>query len=608
MDRNTITGFALLALLLIAYIAYNNYSQKQFEQKRVSDSLEYVRTHPVAPLDSTTIKKAAAVSQDSMLRNAGQDSSAQAALAPAFRHGSGQAFTLENKDIRLNFSSNGAFPNTALLKNYKTYGGDSLYFFNGPGNYLAAIIPNGNTQASTAEMSFTARQDGPQKIDFTADLGNGKRVDLLYSLPTEGYMMQCNIRLTGLPANTLPIQWSERARHTERDINTERQYAQIHYKYKGGDHDYNTVKADGIHKSPTEKPLNWVGFRSEYFTSALIADEGFTRTDINADHKGADSNIVAEQTTTTELPVKGDGTASLRWYIGPNHYKTLKHYEIGLDEMVPMGVGIFAFTRYINKWLILPVFDVLTSFISNYGLIIILMTIFIKLLTSFFTYKSYLSSAKMRVLKPELDELRKKIGDDQQKMGMEQMKLYRSAGVNPMGGCLPTLFMLPFLIAMYSFIPSAIDFRQQSFLWTHDLSTYDSIARLPFSFFDHISLFTLLMTASSLFLALYNRNMTPQDPNNPMMKYMPYVFPFVLLGVFNKMAAALTFYYFFSNLVTIAQQYIIQNFIIDEKKIHIQMKEARLKPATQSKWAAKLEEMQKSQQARVKNGGRPVKK
>ncbi len=290
----------------------------------------------------------------------------------------------------------------------------------------------------------------------------------------------------------------------------------------------------------------------------------------------------------------------MRWYIGPNHYQTLKNFDIGLDKMVPMGVGIFAFTRYINKWLIVPVFDIFTSFVSNYGLIIILLTIFIKLLTSFFTYKSYLSSAKMRVLKPELDELRAKIGDDQQKMGVEQMKLYREAGVNPMGGCLPTLFMLPFLMAMYSFIPSAIDFRQKSFLWAGDLSTYDSIARLPFSFFDHVSLFTLLMTASSLFLALYNRNMTPQDPNNPMMKYMPYIFPFVLLGVFNKMAAALTFYYFFSNVVTIAQQYIIQNFIINEEKIHRQIKEARLKPATPSKWAAKMEELQKTQADRMK--------
>jgi len=420
-------------------------------------------------------------------------------------------------------------------------------------------------------------------------------------------MMQCDVRLSGMPATTLPIRWNTRALHTERDVETERTNAQIHYKYKGKDHDYFTAKEEGIHKTPQDAAVNWIGFRTQYFTTALIADEGFTRTDITANTK-ADSSIVANFAATAELPIKGDGTATMRWYIGPNHYKTLKNYDIDLDEMVPMGVGIFAFTRYINKWLILPVFNILTGFVSNYGVIIMLLTVFIKLLTSFFTYKSYLSSAKMRVLKPELDELRAKIGDDQQKMGMEQMKLYRSAGVNPMGGCLPTLFMLPFLIAMYSFIPAAVEFRQKSFLWASDLSTYDSIASLPFSFFDHISLFTLLMTVSSLFLALYNRNMTPQDPNNPMMKYMPYIFPIVLLGVFNKMAAALTFYYFFSNLVTILQQYIIQNFIIDNDKLHRQMKEARLKPATPSKWQARIEEMQKAQADRGKGPQKPTKK
>jgi YidC/Oxa1 family membrane protein insertase len=527
--------------------------------------------------------------------------SLQATLAPALRSTPAQMVTLENKNVAIQFSTRGAFPTVARLKEYKTYGGRPLEFFNGPGNSFAAVLPAGAGPASTADLSFSPQQLGPQKVDFVADLGGGKRVDLIYTLLNEGYMMQCDVRLTGIPANSLPIRWDVAALHTERDINTERQNTQMHFKYKGGDHDYFTVKSEGVKKTPSDKPLHWMGLRNQYFTTALIADEGFSRPELTASYKPADSIISGQQTAVAELPIKGDGTGSMRWYIGPNRYKTLKQFDIGLDEMVPMGVGIFAFTRYVNKWLIVPVFDLLTSFITNYGLIIILLTIFIKLLTSFFTYKSYLSSAKMRVLKPELDELRAKIGDDQQKMGMEQMKLYRSAGVNPMGGCLPTLFMLPFLIAMYSFIPSAIEFRQQSFLWANDLSTYDSIAKLPFSWFDHISLFTLLMTASSLFLALYNRNMTPQDPNNPMMKYMPYIFPIVLLGVFNKMAAALTFYYFFSNLVTIAQQYIIQNFIINEEKIHRQIKEARLKPATPSKWQAKMEELQKGQAERMKS-------
>ncbi len=598
MDRNTITGFALLAVLLVTYIAYNNYSQKEFDKKKIADSVAYAKAHPVAPVDSARLKSAAAAAVAAAAADTLADS-AKAGLPPAFRGGAGQAVTLQNKDIELQFSTKGAYPVSARLKDYKTYNGTPFYFFNGGGNGLAAIIPAGATQSSTADLVFEARQQGPQKIDFMADLGDGRRIDLIYTLPTEGFMIQCDVRLTGMPASSLPIRWNTRALHTERDVNTERTNAQIHFKYKGKDHDYFTAKEEGIHHTPQDAPVHWIGFRTQYFAAALIADDGLSRTDIKAGTK-ADTSIVANYAATAELPIRPDGTGSMKLYIGPNHYKTLKNYNIDLDEMVPMGVGIFAFTRYINKWLILPVFNILTGFIANYGVIIMLLTIFIKLLTSFFTYKSYLSSAKMRVLKPEIDELRAKIGDDQQKMGMEQMKLYRSAGVNPMGGCLPTLFMLPFLIAMYSFIPSAVEFRQQPFLWADDLSTYDSIARLPFSFFDHISLFTLLMTVSSLFLALYNRNMTPQDPNNPMMKYMPYIFPIVLLGVFNQMAAALTFYYFFSNVVTIAQQYIIQNFIIDEDKIHRQIKEARLKPATPSKWQARIEEMQKAQGDRLK--------
>jgi YidC/Oxa1 family membrane protein insertase len=315
-----------------------------------------------------------------------------------------------------------------------------------------------------------------------------------------------------------------------------------------------------------------------------------------------------------QLPMKAgnnEQSASLRWYIGPNDYHTLMSYKSGFEDMVPLGYGIMAFVKYINKWALIPIFYFLASFISNYAIIIMLMTVFIRLILSFFTYKSYLSSAKMRVLKPELDELRAKIGDDQQKFSMEQMKLYRSAGVNPLGGCLPMLFQLPILLSMYYMFPSFIEFRQQHFLWCNDLSTYDSIFNFHFNipfYGDHVSLFTLLMTGSSLFLAVYNRNMTPQDPNNPMMKYMPFIFPVILMGVFNKMAAALTFYYTFSNILSIAQQFIIQKYFINEKAIHAQLQENKTKPATPSKWSQRLEEMQKLQADRAKTPPRINKK
>ena len=599
MDRNSVIGFSLLALMLVAYLSWNNYSQNKFLEQKKADSVSYARQHPAPPIDSARLKTVKA--EDTL-------SAAQlAAMPPAFR-GTAQTLTLENKNLKLQFSTKGGHPIAAQLKDYKTYDGDPLYLFNGPANSLSAILPAGVRQESTADMIFTPSQQGPQKVDFAADLGDGKRVDFIYTLPDEGYLVQCDVRLTGMPANSVPIRWETQSLHTERDLANERQNSQVHFRYRNKDHDYFTIKADGIHKTPDETSVQWAGFRMHYFSTALIADDGFSKTDITAVSNLTDNKIVAQDIVTADLPLKADGTASMRWFIGPNQYKVLKHYGLGLDEMVPLGSGVFAFVKYVNMWLIIPVFDFLSGFISNYGIIIMLLTIFIRLLLSFFTYKSYLSAAKMRLLKPEIDELRIKTGGDQQKMGVEQMKLYRGAGVNPLGGCIPTLFQMPFLFAMYYFFPSAIELRQKSFLWAHDLSTYDSIAKLPFSFFDHISLFTLLMTASSLFLALYNRNMTPQDPNNPMMKYMPFIFPFVLLGVFNKMAAALTFYYFFSNMLSIAQQFIIQKFIINETKIHAQLKENRNKPATPSKWQQRIEEMQKGQAERAKTQPRIVKK
>ncbi len=593
MDRNSVVGFLLLAGLLIAYIFYNQHTQNEYLKQKQADSIAYAKTHP-KPLAKAVPAKVA----DTL-----NDSAAQA-MPPAFR-GKAQVVMLENKDLSLQFSTKGAHPVAALLKNYKTYEGKPLYLFNGEANKLSAVLPANNNTLATDDLIFTATPgnaaNGDKTIDFMADLGDGRQVHLLYTLPNEGYMLQCKLNLVGMNANSLPLTWQTTALHTEKDLATEKASSQVYYRQRNDEKDYYTI--DNKEKFSVEEPVHWVGFRLHYFSTALIAEEGFNKVDVAGTTKINDANVVAQNKNTAALALKNGTEANLSWYIGPNHYQTLRSYKIDLDDMVPLGYGIMAFVKYINKWLIIPIFNVLSGFISNYGIIIMLMTVIIRLLLSFFTYKSYLSAAKMRVLKPELDELRAKYSDDQQKFGMEQMKLYRSAGVNPLGGCLPSLFQLPILLAMYYFFPSSIELRQEKFLWANDLSTYDSIAKLPFEipfYGDHVSLFTLLMTASSLFLALYNRNMTVQDPNNPMMKWMPFVFPFLLIGVFNKMAAALTFYYFFSNMISIAQQFIIQKYIIDEKAIHAKMQENKNKPATPSKWAQKLEEMQKAQMQRAK--------
>jgi YidC/Oxa1 family membrane protein insertase len=597
MDRNQVIGFSLLALLLIGYIVYNNNAQQKFEQQKRADSIAFAKVHPKPLTDSVKLVQAAP--KDTL------NDSLRKSLPPAF-NGTAQNIELENNKLAIQFSTKGAFPFSALIKGYKTYDQKPLYLFKGNENQMSLVLPLNNGAVSTSDIFFTPVQqtlaNGDKAILFTSDLGAGKTVTVSYTLPKDQYMLQCNIQTTGLPATNYALNWETQSLHTEHDLANERVNSQVYYRFMDGDHDYFTITEEK--KESLDKKVNWVGFRMHFFSTALIAKDGFSSADINTTNK-LGNNYVAKNRTILSLASKPGNTQSfdLSWYIGPNKYSTLRAYKLELDEMVPLGYGIMAFVKYINKWLIIPIFNVLSSFISNFGVIIMLMTIIIRLILSFFTYKSYLSAAKMRVLKPEIDELRAKYSDDQQKFGMEQMKLFKTAGVNPLGGCLPTLFQLPILFAMYYFFPSSIELRQQNFLWAGDLSTYDSIAQLPFDipfYGDHVSLFTLLMTASSLFLALYNRNMTAQDPNNPMLKWMPYIFPFLLIGVFNKMAAALTFYYFFSNMISIAQQFIIQKYIIDEKKIHAQIQENKNKPATPSKWQQRLEEMQKSQAAKVK--------
>ena len=268
-----------------------------------------------------------------------------------------------------------------------------------------------------------------------------------------------------------------------------------------------------------------------------------------------------------------------------------------MEDMVNLGSGMFAFVKYLNRWIVIPVFDFFKKLTSNYGIVILLLTLFIRLLISPLTYKSYLSGAKMKVLRPEIDKLKAKYGSDQQQISMEQMKLFREAGVNPMGGCIPGLFQIPIFFALYSFFNSNVALRGQRFLWADDLSQYDSIFNLPFKiplYGDHVSLFTITAVITSFLISIYSMSMTP-DQSNPVLKYMPYFFPIILLFVFNKLPSGLTWYYTVSNMITLILQYVIQNYIIDHDKILAKMEENRKKPKTKSKWQERIEQMQEQQ-------------
>ncbi|WP_118950622.1 membrane protein insertase YidC [Taibaiella helva] len=605
MDRNSIIGFVLLVALGAGYIFWNNHEQKLYLEQKHADSVAMAANRkPVTPLpQQAAVADSASRVVDSTL--------------PAAFRGSESLVTLSNGELSLQFSTKGGYPVQASLDSFKTYSGGQLSIFKGnKGNKLSFSVPVNGKTLLTDQLYFTpqisALPDGGKQLRMTATVANGQSIVLDYALPAKGYMMTANLRLIGLQQDlsgiqNIPVSWHTEVLHTEKDLKNERMNMQVHYRMKDGDHDYFTVS-----RTPTkslDQPVQWMAVRSHFFSSVLIADEGFKTGSFDG-KEPADTNIVATNASGFTIPVKAsnDFSFGFRWYMGPNDYKVLKSYKIDMEEMIPLGFGIFFFVKYISKWMIIPIFDILSRFISSFGLIIICLTLIIRLFTSFFTYKSYLSSAKMRVLKPELDELRAKYGDNQQQMGMEQMKLYRTAGVNPLGGCLPMLLQMPFLLAVYYFIPTAIQLRQSHFLWSKDLSTYDSILNLGFNipfYGDHVSLFTLLMTASSLFLAVYNKNMTAgapgaNDANAQMLKYMPYIMPILFLGWFNSMASGLTFYYTFSNLVSILQQFIIQKFVINEEKIHRKIQENRNKPASTSKWQQRLEEMQKAQAQKLK--------
>ncbi len=604
MDRNSIVGFVLLMALGAGYIFWNNHEQAAYREQQVADSLAKAALQgPVVPASKPII------SVDSSV--AAVDST----LPPAFR-GEEKKVALRNGALSVEFTTKGGFPVQARLDSFKTYGGAPLFIFKGgEANKLSFNIPVSGKIISTDQLYFTpelsALPDGGQLLRMTATVAPGQSIVLDYGLPKNGYMLTANLRVLGMEQDlrsvqNIPVSWVTQVLHTEKDLKNERMNMQVHFRYNDGEHDYFTVSRTG--QKTMEKPVSWFAVRSHFFNSTIIADKEFKTGNYDA-KEPADSNVVAVNHSEFSIPVQasGDFSFGFRWYMGPNDYQTLKGYKTDLEEMIQLGFGPFFFVKYISKWMIIPIFDILSQFISSFGLIIICLTLIIRLLLSFFSYKSYLSSAKMRVLKPELEELKEKYGDNQQQMGMEQMKLYRTAGVNPLGGCLPMLLQMPFLLAVYYFIPTAIQLRQSKFLWAEDLSAYDSVLNLGFNipfYGDHVSLFTLLMTASSLFLALYNRNMTAtpggNDANAKMLKYMPYIMPFMFLGWFNSMAAGLTFYYTFSNCISILQQFIIQKFIINEDKIHAKIKENRNKPAATSKWQQRLEEMQKTQAQRIK--------
>ena len=366
---------------------------------------------------------------------------------------------------------------------------------------------------------------------------------------------------------------------------------------KMGEFDYHTI---GRRSSVSfSKPVKWIGVRQRFFNTFLISKNGFSSGKMNWEMPSNEKKIVTQSISDmkVEVPVASSAKVNFNIFYGPADYHLLTKYDQQMGKLINLGQGMYAFVRPLNKYIVLPVWDFIKSFITSYGWVIAFLTLVIRLIISPLSYKSYLSGAKMKALRPEIATLKEKFGADQQAMSMEQMKLFREAGVNPLGGCIPALLQIPIFFALYSFFSSSVDLRGADFLWAKDLSAFDDVIKFGFNIpllGGHLSLFTITAVVTSLLISIYSMSMSP-DQSNPVMKYMPYIFPVFLLFIFNKLPSALTWYYTVSNIITLILQFVIQNYIIDHDKIIAQIAENRKKPKTKSKWQERMEQMQEQQ-------------
>lgn len=601
LDKNTTIGFVLLGILFIAFFWYSNKEQKAFMdiQKHKEDSIARVNALRALPSDTMVARI------DSLKR----DSSAKIAIAGDFLSaaiGTEQLVTIENEVMKITFTNKGGRVKFVQLKKYKSFDGSLVQLGNDKDQLSYTINTSNSSSAQTSALFFTPspvvkNPDGSQLISFSLPNAAGEAIVHQYIVKPDDYLIDWNVNITGanrlLTGGLLNVQWKSQPQQHESSILYERRQSNICFS-EGNEFDY--IFSKDLKKF--EKPVQWLSVVQQFFNTTLVAKNGFSDGEVQKTKLTDSTNtlITVDANLQVKLPIASIANVPFQLYYGPNDYRILKNEAAGMDKIVNLGRDVYSFVRPINKFIIMPVFDFFANFVKNFGWVIMFLTLFIRLVTSPLTYSSYLSGAKMKVLRPELDLLKKKFGTDQQGYAMEQMKLFKEAGVNPLGGCIPALLQIPIFFALYSFFNSNIALRGQAFLWAKDLSSYDVIAKLPFSipfnFGDHISLFTITAVLTSFFISIYNMASTPTQ-DNPAMKYMPYIFPFMMLFFFNTLPSALTWYYTVSNSITLILQLIIQKYILDHDKILAKIEEKRKTPKakTQSKWQERYQQMMESQ-------------
>ena len=617
-DFNSLIGFVLLGAIMIWWMYTNQPTPEELaaEKAKTDQVQEEVKTSNT----TTLIDTSSAITQatDSLSFEKAKGELGAFAYSASLPSASKNETILENNLLRLVISNQGGQIKEALIKKYVTH--DSLPLYIVKDNNASFNINFGtseNRTLNTKDLFFepSISKNGENTVlSMKLKVAEDKFLEYRYELKPDEYMIDFIIRSQGLSSSInssqqLVLDWNLKAFKNEKSIRYENQQTEMYYEKEDEKIDYLSV---GNEDDAEETDVNWVAFKQHFFSSILISDQGFEKASLTS--KSLVENEDIDTTFTKQFNLKapialegGELNQKMNWYIGPNDYKILKKYDRNIKEIVNLGWGIFGF---INQYAFIPIFNFLKGFIGNFGLIIILLTIVVRIIMSPLVYKSYLSSAKMKVLRPEMEEINKRLPGKENAMKRQQetMAIQSKAGVSPLAGCIPALLQMPVFFALFRFFPSNIDLRQKGFLWAEDLSAYDSVFKLPFKipmYGDHISLFPILASVAIFFYMRMSQsqqmNMQPQQEGMPdmqkMMKMMMYLSPIMMLIFFNMYASSLSLYYFVSNLLTITIMLVIKNYVIDEDKIHAQIEENKKKPEKQkSKFRQRLDGAMKQAQ------------
>ena len=623
MDKNTITGFVLIGLILFGFTWYQSRQyDKQIAYQAQLDSIAAVeRAAGMAAESIADSLQASAAEEGAAASVQGKTAIYKDSLLNLASGGEERIVTISNDKIEVAFTTKGAQPYSAKVKEYRNYDSTDLYIFRPGASEMGIGIYAGET-INTKDFYFDVIEATDSSAAFSLQFAGGGSIIQRYAL-SEGSNMMTNTLTFKDMDNVIPknatfcdFDWALTIPRMEKGYKNEMQYSKVDYYFDGEKKPEEIGRGRNASKR-IENSLEWFAFQQQFFSAIVRPDSRFSSGQVSVEFHPEDDpqrNLMdcgAKMRSGFQI---SDNVVMVKdFYLGPNHYQTLKSYGRKYEKIIPLGGWLVG---WFTKFVIIPLFNFLHRFISNFGIIILLMTLFIKIVVLPFSYKSYSSSAKMQAIKPEIDKLNEKYPKEEDALKKQQamMDIYKRAGINPMGGCLPMLLQFPILWAMFRFFPASIELRQQSFLWADDLSAYDSIIdfgmRIPL-IGDHISLFALLMALSMFFYSKISMQgqMSGNDPNTASMRFMSvYMMPIMMFFICNSLSSGLSYYYLLSNLITMLETFIIKKFFVRPEDVLARLKASEGKPQPKSKWQKRLEEAQKMQQQMLKEQNKKAKR